>query len=74
MSQPPRAIHIDDLANPRLPEAVHALNAVSLAEARREVPLGEDSLFDEARSRTGLRPLVSSVPSNLDQRRQRCGP
>jgi hypothetical protein len=50
----PPDIVLDDLAAPRLPEAICALNDVSAAEARRRAPLDEDSLLDEARRQTGL--------------------
>src|SRR5688572_10309215 len=51
---PPLDIVLDDLAAPRLPEAIRALNDVSAEEARRRAPLDEDSLLDEARRQTGL--------------------
>jgi hypothetical protein len=49
-----REIEIDDLAAPRLPESVRALNAVSPDEARQRAPLDEADLLDEARRQTGL--------------------
>ena len=50
----PRDIEIDDLAAPRLPESVRALNAVSRDEARRRAPLEEAGLLEEARRQAGL--------------------
>ncbi|MCA9501665.1 MAG: sulfotransferase [Spirochaetaceae bacterium] len=52
MARPPD-IHIDDLANPVLPEAVRTMNDVSAEEAGRRVPLDEASLFAEASERAG---------------------
>ena len=53
MTRPPD-IHIDDLAAPRLPDAVRAMNDVSPDEARRRVPLDEEGLLAEARECMGL--------------------
>src|SRR5262245_56591804 len=48
------AIHIDDLAHPRLPLALRTLNAVGGAIARRAVSLDPAQLLAAARRRTGL--------------------
>jgi hypothetical protein len=50
----PLDIYIDDLAAPRLPDVVMAMNAVSPNEARRRVPLEQAGLLAEARHQTGL--------------------
>src|SRR5262249_44987297 len=50
----PADIVIDDLAAPRLPDAVWAMNAVSVEEARQRVPLDEAGLLADARRQTGL--------------------
>jgi hypothetical protein len=48
------AIHIDDLARPRLPFAVRALNAVGAPIARWMLSLDPDDLLAAASTRTGL--------------------
>lgn len=53
MSTPPD-IWLDDLADPKLPEAVVAMNEVSPETARERVPLDEAGLLGEARAQTGL--------------------
>lgn len=74
----PADIHLDDLAEPVLPEAVRALNAVSPDEARRRVPIDEASLLAEARAtadledfgsdsfREGLAVLLAALESEAD--------
>jgi hypothetical protein len=47
-------VHIDDLANPRLPFPLRALNALGGPLAKRLAPLDRDDLLAAARERTGL--------------------
>jgi hypothetical protein len=47
-------IRLEDLARPRLPPELRALNALPDALARRIAPLGEEGLLAAARRRSGL--------------------